>query len=99
MSPVWKTKYGSRRVKKRPPTVEEALEAAACLTQDLDQKVDLAAQLIGMPREEVLAVALQAAKLATKRRTISAPLQPGARVTGPRTVIVEYKPQRRVRAG
>ena len=95
MNPVWMTKYGSRRVKRNPPSIEEALAAAECLTQDLNSKVDLAAELIGLPREEVLAVAVKAGK----RRTITAAPGVGPRAAPARTVIVEYKAQRRVRAG
>ena len=95
MNPVWMTKYGSRRVKQSPPDIAEALAAAECLTQDLQEKVDLAAGLIGLPREDVLAFAVKA----SKRRTISAPLNMSARASAPRTVVVEYQSRRRVRAG
>ena len=95
MNPVWMTKYGSRRVKRSPPDIAEALAAAECLTQDLQEKVDLAAELIGLPREDVLAFAIKA----SKRRTIAAPLNMSARASAPRTVVVEYQSRRRVRAG
>jgi len=34
MSTTWKTKWGARRVRKDPPTIEEALIASEALTDD-----------------------------------------------------------------
>ena len=34
MSEDWKTKYGTRRVRRDPPTLEEAIFAAAGITDD-----------------------------------------------------------------
>ena len=60
MGKTWMTKWGPRKVREIPPTLEEAFVAAECLTEDLNQKIEIAASLMGMPVEEVRA---QAAKL------------------------------------
>jgi len=41
------------RVRKEPPTVEEAVLAAQGLTEDLDQQVAIAAGLMDLPEDEV----------------------------------------------
>lgn len=46
MAPVWTTKYGPRRVRHEPPTLEEALTAAEGLTDDFDQQLAIAADLM-----------------------------------------------------
>ena len=49
MGMTWKTKWGARRVREDPPTIEEALIAAESLTDDLAQRVEIAAALMGAP--------------------------------------------------
>jgi hypothetical protein len=50
---TWKTKYGARRVRvTAPPTLEDALFAAEGLTPSLEQQVQIAAGLLGMPIEQ-----------------------------------------------
>ena len=51
MSGVWNTKYGRRRVRQDPPTIDEAILAARDLSDDLQVQVEIAAALIDMPRE------------------------------------------------
>ena len=41
------------RVRREPPTVDEAIVAAQGLTDELDQQVEIAAELMGMPEDEV----------------------------------------------
>ena len=55
MSEDWVTKYGTRRVKRDPPTLEEAIFAAMGITEDLDQQAEIAASLMGMPFDAVQA--------------------------------------------
>jgi hypothetical protein len=89
MSVVWNTKYGRRRIKHEPPTLEEALEAARGLTENRQEQVEIAASLMDLPVEEVKA----------KARTLAPPrLSVGVRVA-PRTgrqVLVERKAARRI---
>jgi hypothetical protein len=40
MSGVWKTKYGPRRVRNDPPTLEEAILAARGLSDDVHEQVE-----------------------------------------------------------
>ena len=89
MNTTWHTKWGARRVRKDPPTIEEALIAAESMTDDLDQRVEIAASLIGAPVEEVKALAAKQAHLSRGRSTL---------VTGRnRAVVVEYKRPRTIR--
>ncbi|MDR6660698.1 hypothetical protein AB7714_06545 [Tardiphaga sp. 1201_B9_N1_1] len=55
MSEDWNTKYGTRRVRRDPPTLEEAIFAAMGITEDLDQQAEIAASLMGMPFDAVQA--------------------------------------------
>ncbi len=50
------------RVKNEPPTLEEAMIAAACMTDDVAQQIEIAASLLGMPLDAATAKALTAAK-------------------------------------
>ncbi len=81
------------RVRKEPPTISEAVAAAQDLADDVEQQVEIAAGLIGLPPEDVRPHVLQAAKtLAAKPKT--APeriISTGSGLRGPRTVIVERR--------
>ena len=89
MAATWKTKWGVRRVRRDNPTIEEALVAAESLADDLAQRAEIAASLMGLPVEEVQALA---AKHAAKTRG-RASLVAGRT----RAVVVEYKRPRTVR--
>ena len=51
MATVWKTKYGTRRVRHDPPTLKEAIIAARGLTDELQQQAEIAAALMDLPVE------------------------------------------------
>jgi hypothetical protein len=55
MSEDWNTKYGTRRVRRDPPTLDEAIFAAIGITDDAEQQAEIAAALMGMPYDTVLA--------------------------------------------
>jgi hypothetical protein len=55
MGDDWNTKYGRRRVRRDPPTLDEAVFAAAGITNDEEQQAEIAAALMGMPYDRVLA--------------------------------------------
>ena len=55
MSTTWNTKYGPRRVRHDPPTLEEAIFAARGLTDDVEQQIDIAAGLMEVSADEVRA--------------------------------------------
>jgi len=88
MSATWKTKWGVRRVRRDSPTIEEALIAAESLTADPGQRAEIAASLMGVPVDEVRALAVkQAAKTRGRASLVT---------SRTRAVVVEYK---RPRAG
>ncbi|MGO9770629.1 MAG: hypothetical protein ACLPSW_13930 [Roseiarcus sp.] len=88
MSTTWKTKWGARRVRKDPPTIEEALIAAESLTDDLAQRVEIAASLMGVPADEIRALAAKQAAQSRGRATLVAGRN--------RAVVVEYKRPRTI---
>jgi hypothetical protein len=89
MGTTWKTKWGARRVRRDPPTIEEALIAAESLTDDLAQRIEIAAALMGVSPDEVRALASKQASLSRGRSTL---------VNGRnRAVVVEYKRPRTIR--
>lgn len=90
MGTTWKTKWGPRRVKQAPATLDEALIAAESLTEDFEQKVAIAASLMGAPIEEVRALAAKQSAHARGRPTVVAGRS--------RAVVVEYKRPRPIRA-
>jgi hypothetical protein len=55
MSADWNTKYGTRRVRHDPPTLDEAIFAAVGITDDHEQQAEIAAALMGMPLDVVQA--------------------------------------------
>ena len=55
MSQDWITKYGPRRVRRDPPTLDEAIFAAIGITDDQQQQAEIATALMGLPFDEVLA--------------------------------------------
>ena len=104
MSQVWKTKYGPRRVRHDPPTVAEAVAAARGLTDDLQEQVEIAAALIGLPPDQVKQEALKAAAMhaATTRGAMRRDVNTVAVVSrsgAPRAVVVERRPSRRPATG
>jgi hypothetical protein len=89
MSSVWKTKYGPRRVRHDPPTVEEAIVAASGLTDSPQEQVEIAASLMNLPPDEVRAAMLKSPARRKPTQTVA--------FTGRahRSVIVERKAGRR----
>jgi protein involved in polysaccharide export with SLBB domain len=96
MSEVWKTKYGPRRVRKDPPTLQEAIAAARGLTDDIQEQVEIAASLMEVPHEQVKAELLRSGGQRKDIRTVGVTTgRPGAL----RTVVVEHKISRRPGVG
>lgn len=67
MSQDWNTKYGPRRVRRDPPTLEEAIFAAAGITEDLSEQAEIAAALMGMPIDAVTPEVKKAGRLTLGR--------------------------------
>ena len=89
MSEVWNTKYGPRRVRFDPPTLNEAIAAARGLTDDLQLQAEIAASLMDLPVE-----AVRAELLRTAPPRGSAQIVTDGREGTARTVIVEHKRSR-----
>jgi hypothetical protein len=92
MSEGWNTKYGPRRVRHDPPTLEEAIFAAVGITDDQNAQAEIAASLMGLPIETVQAEVKKAARPALGRsstRVIAG--EQGAQ----RSVVVERRIVRR----
>jgi hypothetical protein len=53
MSADWNTKYGPRRVRHDPPTLDEAIFAAVGITDDQEAQAEIAAALMGLPLDTV----------------------------------------------
>ena len=90
MSTTWNTKYGPRRVRHDPPTLEEAIFAARGLTDDVEQQVEIAAGLMEVPADEVRA-ALNKTPPPRKQATVAFTSRGGTE----RSVVVERKTPRR----
>jgi hypothetical protein len=92
MSDVWSTKFGLRKVRQEPPTLEEAVAAASDLTDDPQQQAEIAASLMDLPVEQVrVAVTRAAAQRKRQVGTVGVTARGGAQ----RAVVVERKPMRR----
>jgi len=91
MSEVWNTKFGPRRVRHDPPTLQEAIAAASGLTDNLQEQVEIAASLMEMSAEQVRPEVMKAAAHRKSASTVTFAGRTGA----PRSVVVERKPSRR----
>ncbi len=87
MSEDWNTKYGPRRVRRDPPTLEEAIFAAAGITDDLEAQAEIAASLMGLPLEMVQAEVKKHARAAARGSTRVIAGEQGAQ----RAVVVERR--------
>jgi hypothetical protein len=89
---IWNTKYGPRRVRHEAPTLDEAIAAAQGLSDQLDAQAEIAAALIGLPRDQVRTALL---KLASPRKDVIRSVAFAGPASAPRSVVVERKPARR----
>jgi hypothetical protein len=69
MSEDWNTKYGTRRVRRDPPTLDEAIFAAIGITDDQEAQAEIAASLMGLPIEQVQAEVKKASRVMAGRST------------------------------
>jgi len=93
--PAWNTKYGRRRVRQDLPTLAEAIAAAKDISDEQGAQVEIAASLMGISREQVMA---EWPKMAPQPRVTSSIAFTATRDGGQRAVIVERKPSRRIAA-
>ena len=87
MSEDWNTKYGTRRVRRDPPTLDEAIFAAIGITDDLEAQAEIAASLMGMPLEAVLSEVKKIARSASRSATRVIAGEQGAQ----RSIVVERR--------
>jgi hypothetical protein len=69
MSEDWNTKYGTRRVRRDPPTLDEAIFAAIGITDDQEAQAEIAASLMGLPIEQVQTEVKKASRATAGRST------------------------------
>jgi hypothetical protein len=91
MSEDWNTKYGPRRVRRDPPTLDEAIFAAVGITDDQEAQAEIAAALMGLPIESVLAEVKKIARTTARSTTRVIAGEQGAQ----RSVVVERRVVRR----
>ncbi|MGJ4881743.1 hypothetical protein ACQR10_06590 [Bradyrhizobium sp. HKCCYLRH2060] len=92
MSEDWNTKYGPRRVRRDPPTLEEAIFAASGITDDVQAQAEIASALMGLPLEQVLPEVKKAVRVAARTNTRVITADQG---TQQRAVVVERRTVRR----
>jgi hypothetical protein len=91
MSEDWNTKYGPRRVRRDPPTLDEAIFAAIGITDDQQGQAEIAAALMGLPFDTVLAEVKKQNRVNARATTRVIAGEQGAQ----RSVVVERRVVRR----
>jgi hypothetical protein len=90
MSEIWETKDGRRRVRRDPPSVEEAVLAAQGLTDETSEQIEIVASLMEVSVDEARSAVLRLAQRKDVNRvTIT------GRAGAPRAVVVERRTSRR----
>ena len=89
MSEVWETKDGRRRIRRDPPTLEEAVVAARGLTDDFKGQVEIVASLMDVSVDEARGAVLRMGqRKGVNQVTVT------DRVGAPRAVVVERRTPR-----
>jgi hypothetical protein len=89
MTDVWETKDGMRRVRRDPPTTEEAVVAAQGLTDDVKEQVEIVASLMEISVDDARRVVMRMGQ----RKDVNHVTVTG-RVGTPRAVVVERRTSR-----
>jgi hypothetical protein len=97
---IWETKDGRRRVRRDPPTVEEAVLAAQGLADDIGAQTEIVASLMRISADEARSAVLRLGERKSVSRTmIAAPAGRAGRGAAhggaPRAVVVERRAPRR----
>src|SRR4030088_1321507 len=87
MSEDWNTKYGTRRVRRDPPTLDEAIFAAIGITDDQEAQAGIAASRMGLRVESVQGEVKKAGRLSARSQTRVIAGEQGAQ----RSVVVERR--------
>ena len=90
MSDIWDTKDGRRRVRRDPPTVEEAVRAAQGLTEEFSEQIEIVASLMEVTADEARGAVLRMGQRKDVNRFTIA-----GRAGSQRAVVVERRITRR----
>jgi hypothetical protein len=91
MTEIWDTKDGRRRVRRDPPTVEEAVQAAQGLTEELSEQIEIVASLMDVSTDAARGAVLRMGQRKDVNRFTIV-----GRAGSPRAVVVERRMPRRV---
>jgi hypothetical protein len=91
MSEDWNTKYGPRRVRRDPPTLDEAIFAAIGITDDQGPQAEIASAPMGVPSDDVLVEVKKQGRTLARTATRVIAGEQGAQ----RSVVVERRVVRR----
>ena len=91
MREVWETKDGLRRVRRDPPTLEEAVLAAQGLAEDIEGQVDIVISLMDVSADDARRAVLKMGQAKDVNRFAVA-----GRSGVPRAVVVERRTARRL---
>jgi len=91
MTDIWETKDGRRRVRRDPPTIEEAVVAAQGLTDDLKEQMEIVASLMEITPDEARGVVLRMGQQKEVNRVTVT-----GRIGAPRAVVVERRTPRTI---
>ena len=89
MNDIWETKDGRRRVRRDPPTIEEAVVAAQGLTDELKEQIEIVASLMEITTDEARGGVLRMGQ----RKEVNRVTVTG-RVGAPRAIVVERRTSR-----
>ena len=96
MSEVWDTKDGRRRVRRDPPTVEDAVMAAQGLTDKPSEQVEIVASLMEISAEEARGAVLRLGQRKDINHiTVATRSARPGQLSVPRAVVVERRAPRR----
>jgi hypothetical protein len=90
MSEVWDTKDGRRRVRRDPPTLEDAVLAAQGLSDDVDAQIEIVMSLMQVSADAARGAVLKMGQ----RKDTGSRFTIAGRAGAPRAVVVERRPSR-----
>ena len=96
MSEVWDTKDGRRRVRRDPPTVDDAVLAAQGLSDEQGEQIEIVASLMQISAEEARGAVLRMGqRKEVNHITVAARPARSGQLSAPRAVVVERRAPRR----
>ena len=93
---IWDTKDGRRRVRRDPPTIEEAVLAAQGLSDEVGAQSEIVASLMHIAVDEARGAVLRLSQRKSVERIVIATRTSRSAAHGaPRAVVVEHRAPRR----